>query len=241
NAIKFTERGGVAVQIDSADRRVIRFQVADTGPGIPPEQLESVFGAFNRINRPGKLVEGTGLGLNIAKKLAHQMGGDILLTSTLGEGATFTLELPFQYPEQQAVTAFQTNEKPAIDTSKAGRLLVVEDNLMNQIVLRKTLQGAWPNLEVTIATTGKEAIECLHSTAYDLVFMDIQLPDMDGFAITRYLRTQRSASRANIPVLAMTAQTQVTEDERFQEVDMTDYILKPFNRDQLFEKMSAFL
>lgn len=247
NAIKFTERGNVKLVINNKglkDGKIYYdFAIHDTGPGIPAEKQEEIFQAFNRINTPGKVIEGTGLGLSIAKQLVTQMGGTLSLQSTLGKGSVFSFTLPFTAESESTITdsspkkTKQTKHKAIIPK----KILVVEDHKMNQIVINKTLLNEYPDINIVIANNGEEALNYLKDQVFELILMDIQLPGIDGFETTRIIRQDLSGQHVNTPILAMTAQAQITEDERYREAGLNDYILKPFNPEELFYKMTQHL
>jgi signal transduction histidine kinase/DNA-binding response OmpR family regulator len=245
NAVKFTEHGQVDLLVSWKEQSPglihLQFAIQDTGPGIPADQQDSIFQAFNRIHISGRRQEGTGLGLSIAKQLVERMDGHIHLTSEIGKGSKFMVYLPLEL-ETELPTIAPSSVSPLVKNNKIPRrILIVEDHPMNQIVLRNTLEKEWSELDITIAHNGAEARQELANSNFDLILMDIQLPDEDGFSITRYLRTDLSHQHANTPVLAMTAQTQIAEDERYLEVGMNDYILKPFNPEELFEKIAQYV
>lgn len=247
NAVKFTETGQVELRINwtaqsPAGTVNVQFTIQDTGPGIPKDQQASIFQAFNRIHTPGKpQQEGTGLGLTIARQLVKHMRGYLHLESEVGKGSKFMVQLPLELEVEQATLA--PSAVPALTKNNKipRRILIVEDHPMNQIVLRKTLEKEWPGLDITIAHNGAQARQALENSLFDLILMDVQLPDEDGFSITRYLRTVLSQQHATTPVLAMTAQTQIAEDERYLEAGMNDYVLKPFNPQELFEKIAQYV
>ncbi|MEL6832562.1 MAG: response regulator [Bacteroidota bacterium] len=241
NAIKFTNEGKVELAIlcgNEKGRDTLELRITDTGPGIPAEKQADIFLAFSRLKHTMSTDEGTGLGLSIAQELVRRMGGQIRLESELGKGATFTVVLPLRVaettdaPAQQIPIPQETNDCPA------ERILLVEDHAMNQIVLEKTLEKRWPDLTVRIASTGAEARKWWQQEEFDLILMDIQLPDDDGFSLTQELRASKEGYNIQTPILAMTAQTQITADERYLKAGMDDYILKPFNPEDLFRKIT---
>lgn len=245
NAVKFTEQGQVEILVSWTEQSPgfihLQFAIKDTGPGIAADQQDSIFQAFNRIHTSGRQQEGTGLGLSIAKQLVERMNGHIHLSSEVGKGSEFIIHLPLQL-ETEPLTVSPSFVPPVVTNNKIPRrILIVEDHPMNQIVLRKTLEKEWSGLDITIAHNGAQARQELENSLFDLILMDVQLPDEDGFSITRYLRTVLSHQHATTPVLAMTAQTQIAEDERYLEVGMNDYILKPFNPEELFEKIAQYV
>lgn len=247
NAVKFTEQGQVHLGVSWIERQagevLLQFTIQDTGPGIHEDKQAVIFQAFNRIHTPGKQEEGTGLGLTIAKQLAERMNGQIKLKSEEGKGSTFTVTLPLTLEAAGAQVPESTVQRSLhiLDKRSPESVLIVEDHPMNQIVLRKTLEQEWPTMTITIANNGAEARQLLTDQQFDLIFMDIQLPDEDGFSLTHYLRTDLKHLHATTPVLAMTAQTQIAEDERYLEAGMDDYLLKPFNPNDLFEKITQHI
>lgn len=243
NAVKFTDKGHVAVSVrcvGSSDEARLAFTIADTGAGIPPERQADIFQPFNRVSHAGKSIEGTGLGLAIAKQLVERMGGSLTLHSAVGQGSTFSFILPTRWVTPDAVPDAAV---PVSTPTKAAprSVLIVEDHRMNQIVLTKTLQKQWPSLHIALAEDGAGALELLaRGEVFDVIFMDIQLPDMDGYTVTQHIRCGFEGRYADTPVLAMTAQIQVAEDKRFQAVKMTDYVLKPFLPEELFTKITQY-
>ena len=120
-------------------------------------------------------------------------------------------------------------------------LLLVEDHKMNQLVARKTLERKWENIQLTIAENGQEAVDLLRSRNFDLVLMDIQMPVMDGYEATKCIREEFPPHKANMPILAMTAHAHISKDEKFKEYGMDDYVLKPFEPEDLFRKIAKYI
>lgn len=243
NAIKFTDRGYVKVRVEKINEvetgTHLRFIVEDTGIGIPEAELETVFESFSRIRQKDRIFEGTGLGLSIAKSLVEQQGGKIWATSTPGRGSQFYFELIFEMAGQPDYA--HQEPRVAIDPNLDFRLLLVEDHKLNQVVARKTLERQWKNIHITIAENGKEAIEILENQLFDIILMDVQMPVMDGYEATRHIREHMPASVATLPIIAMTAHAHLSKDEKFREYGMDDYVLKPFQPEQLFTKIAAYL
>lgn len=245
NAIKFTDHGHVKVYVEQmymvgADSLQIKFLVEDTGIGIPADKVDAIFESFTRVRSKDRIFEGTGLGLSIAKNLVEQQGGKIGATSVLKEGSKFFFDLIFEVGEE----IDETIKPPAevtIDKNTPLRLLLVEDHKMNQIVARKTLEKQWSNIEITIANNGKEAIEKLTEKSFDIVLMDIQMPIMDGYEATAHIRTKMPPAIAQMPILAMTAHAHISKDEKFKQYGMDDFVLKPFEPQQLFEKIAFYV
>ncbi len=246
NAVKFTDAGFVRVRVrlltETKDWVRLRFEVQDSGIGIPEDKLGAVFDTFTRIRQKERLYEGTGLGLSIAKNLVAQQGGEIGATSVLREGSTFFFELPFQKGEaSQTVVSPAVEENLEVDQDRPIRLLLVEDHKMNQMVARKTLERKWNDIQVTIADNGKIATEILEKELFDIILMDIQMPIMDGYETTEYIRTHMPPAVAAIPILAMTAHAHISKDQKFRQYGMDDFVLKPFEPKQLFQKIVKYV
>lgn len=246
NAVKFTDAGFVKVRVrnigETENRISLRMEVEDSGIGIPEDKVDQVFGTFTRIRTKDRLFEGTGLGLSIAKNLVLQQDGKIGATSVLGQGSTFFFELTFEKGDlsQMAKTA-KVEEKIEVDQERPIKLLLVEDHKMNQLVARKTLERQWEDIQVTIADNGKIATEILAKETFDIILMDIQMPIMDGYETTTYIRNEMPEAVAKIPILAMTAHAHISKDQKFREYGMDDFVLKPFEPEQLFQKIVKYV
>lgn len=242
NAVKFTDRGSVRVHLQikaSTDQRLkLRFNVVDTGIGIPADQLDAIFDTFTRVRTKDRIFEGTGLGLSIVKNLVELQGGSVGVDSVLGEGSTFWFEMEFELAESQE-TSGPVISSPSAPADRPLRILLAEDHKMNQLVARKTLERQYPNLHLDIADHGEMAVEFLQQYSYDLVLMDIQMPVMDGFETTRYIRAN-VAGPEQLPVLAMTAHANIEKDEQFHTSGFNGFVLKPFEQKQLFAMIDQF-
>ena len=248
NAVKFTDSGAVRIYIKNVienDQAVnLHFDVEDTGVGIPADKLDAIFDTFTRIRNKDRLYEGTGLGLSIAKNLVEQQGGKIGVTSVFGEGSTFFFDLAFEKGDTLEVIEVIEEEEENLELKNDGaiRLLLVEDHKMNQLVAKKTLTKKWEKIHITIANNGKEAVEILEKNTdpYDIILMDIQMPIMDGYETTDHIRNKMTAELAAMPILAMTAHAHISKDEKFKEYGMDDFVLKPFEPEQLFNKIAKY-
>ena len=247
NAAKFTDKGHVKLEarvLEETDKDILlKFWIQDTGIGMDPDKLEHIFKTFARIQRKDRIYEGTGLGLPITKNLIELQGGKIGVDSEPNVGSTFFFELRFEKGEvAEKIDKPDTPKKNwEIDENRSFRLLLVEDHKMNQIVAKKTLIKKWQNLEVVIAENGQVAIEKLQESSFDIILMDIQMPVMDGYEATTYIRNQMPPEISKTPILAMTAHAHISKDANFQQRGMDDYVIKPFDPEQLFRKIEHYL
>jgi PAS domain S-box-containing protein len=236
NAIKFTEKGevtlDVAVKNESAEKMNLEFTIKDTGIGIPKERLAVVFEPFVQadVNTTRKY-GGTGLGLNITQKLVELQGGKMDVESELGKGSTFSfcIEYSKYHDLHEELTSTEQNKAKNLNGMS---ILFVEDNKVNQRVGERTLTK-W-NATVTIADNGATAITLLNNKTYDLILMDLQMPEKDGIETTAFIRTQMQPPLSTIPIIAMTASAYRGEYEKCIEAGMNDYISKPFKPDELY-------
>lgn len=244
NSVKFTEDGEVRMEarlLSETDERVtVQFIVSDTGIGIPPEQLDSIFESFSQVNNDiSRRYGGTGLGLAIVRQLTELQEGSVSVTSDPGKGSVFTVKLPFSRPDPGYVYAQPEIQPETRQLSGPVKLLLVEDNEMNQVLTMKLLRK-W-GYEADLAENGKAALEKFSREQYDLILMDIQMPEMDGYETTRYIRQKMPAGKSGVPIIAMTAHAITGEAEKCIGIGMNDYISKPFSQRILFEKISQLL
>lgn len=232
NAIKFTQHGEINVSagVDFIDSNnvIIRCQVQDTGIGIAKENLDMLFDEFTMVDQThSRKYEGTGLGLAICKRLVQLMQGSIVVDSKQGEGSTFTFTLKLKTAQADDGTAGlfreQIQQLPRANT----RVLLAEDNPANQMVIKSILE--FSKLRVDVVSNGYEAVDAVRNRPYDIVLMDISMPEMDGMSATREIRKLSSAA-SKIPIIALTAHTLSGDKERFIKAGMDDYISKPVNR-----------
>ena len=239
NAIKFTERGWVAVELSlepvADGRSRVRFVVRDTGPGIPEPMRATIFEPFRQVDESVTRTQGgTGLGLAISRRLVEEMGGVLTVTSELGRGSAFafTLELPRAEAAEAAVDEERDGAAPAI---RAGvRVLLAEDNPVNQRVACGLLERQ--GCEVFTVPNGAEAVEWLAGNEADLVLMDLQMPVMGGLEATRVLRERGW----RVPVVALTASAMVEDQRRCLEAGMDAYLAKPIRPEDLGRMLGAF-
>ncbi len=246
NAIKFTDNGYVKIRVtklhDIIDSVQLKFTVDDTGIGIQEDKIEAIFETFTRIRQKDRVFEGTGLGLSICKNLVELQGGKIGAASAYGRGSSFFFDLIFERANGLAEETTNVLDKTeTLPPDAVFRLLLVEDHKMNQLVAKKTLERRWPNISLSIAENGANAIEMLQEDDFDLVLMDIQMPIMDGYEATKYIREELPPGKSDLPILAMTAHAHVAKDEKFKEYGMDDFVLKPFEPEDLFFKISKYV
>lgn len=239
NAIKFTNKGiikiGVQVQEQTADTTVVRFNVTDTGVGIPEESIGYIFDSFSQAGLDTtRRFGGTGLGLTICKQLLQLQGGDISVTSTVGKGSAFEFYLPYGLTNKQAPDAPATTSTQEYNNLLTGKnVLVAEDNEINQKLIEFVLRKAGG--AVTIASNGEEAVQhLLENKTYDLIIMDLQMPKMDGYATTYYIRHQL---RLTTPIIAMTATAMKDEQWQCLHAGMNEYMTKPFEFAELYKRI----
>lgn len=230
NAVKFTERGKIDIEISlqsrSADRALIRFDVRDTGIGIPPEALNSLFKVFSRIRqKQHKLISGTGLGLSICKKLTDMLGGQIGVESIVGQGTDFWFILPFDLSVPKIQNPFKATEGGML-IQPGKRVLVAEDNLINQKIVSFQLKRI--GFEVELADNGEVALEKFRETDFDMVILDIQMPVMDGYQAAKAIRALEKGTSKHVPIIALTANAMKGDRELYLDAGMDGYVSKPF-------------
>ncbi len=235
NAVKFTSNGGVKVSVrllhEDEEHAAIEFAVSDTGIGIPAEKIENIFDNFHQASSStARLFGGTGLGLAIVKQLVEQQGGSIHVNSTVDEGSTFSFILTFKKTKAEAEL---TTEILELDTEiKHIKVLVVEDMALNQLLMKTLLDDF--GFERDIAANGKIAIEKLQNKSYDIILMDLQMPEMNGFEATEYIR---NTLNSKIPIIALTADVTTVDVAKCRAVGMNDYISKPVDERLLYSKI----
>jgi PAS domain S-box-containing protein len=242
NAIKFTPKGAVTVTLQVreriADAISIDFQVADTGIGIAPDRLPHIFDEFTQANYDiGLKYGGTGLGLSISKKLVELHGSHIAVESELGRGTTFSFALRLRAPEvageAAGEAAGETGEQLAL---RGFKVLVADDNEVNVLVISGFLRG-W-GAELDVVTNGRYAVERVEERDYDLVLMDLQMPELDGYAATRHIRSLPDAKYARLPIFAVSASTRMGHQQELDDAGFTEFVGKPVSPDLLLAKIT---
>ncbi len=241
NAIKFTEEGKVFLRAHLVQNKhqqaQIHFEVVDTGIGIPLDKQSYIFETFTQAKTDiARKYGGTGLGLAIAKKLLKLHGAEIQLLSAEGKGTSFLFDITFDLPLQNELPAARVSEENAFLNK---RVLVVDDNEVN-ILIAKRFLNKW-GLVTDFANNAEEAIQKVLNNAYDVIFMDIRMPGVDGFEATRILRELPGEYYKTVPIIALTASTLHDEHTRFMNSGMNGHILKPFNPLEIKALLKKFL
>ena len=242
NAIKFTAQGGVAVRVDAevaADEVLLHCSVADTGIGIPREQQETIFEPF--VQGDGSATRrygGTGLGLAIASDVVQLMGGNIWVESEAGRGSTFHFTARLA---QEPLSPPAPDRRPAPLRGGAGGLhvLLAEDNAVNRKVAVRLLQKRGHT--VVAVEDGRQALRALDGERFDVVLMDVQMPEMDGFEATAAVRARERVEGGHLPIVALTAYAMKGDRERCLEAGMDAYVAKPVNADELFATLERLV
>ena len=240
NAVKFTVEGEVRIEISRLGDHV-RLAVSDTGPGVAPERLERLFDKFVQADSSTtRQYGGTGLGLAICRELCRAMGGDVTATSVVGAGSCFVAELPLaRVGEPMAVRDAAPTATQGFG-ERAPRILVAEDNAVNQLVLR-TLLGQ-SGLDPVIVGNGREAVEAWSAGDWDLILMDVQMPVMDGPTASREIRRREAETgRTTTPIIALTANAMNHQIDSYRAAGMTGFVAKPLSIGALFAAMTTAL
>lgn len=225
NAIKFTEQGSVTIHVENLEQGV-RFEVVDTGIGIAESAIPKLFSEFSQADSStSRKFGGSGLGLSICKKLVEAMGGTIGVNSQLNSGTTFWFELPL-LPASDKTVANKQELVEEVAPDRALKVLVAEDNAANQFLIRAILEKF--GHQVKVVENGLLAYESVQQDDYDLVLMDMQMPEMDGLQSTQNIR-MLGGSIANIPIIALTANTHESDYEAVMAAGMNDFITKPIH------------
>jgi PAS domain S-box-containing protein len=267
NAVKFTEHGSIGFEVELVGNNKnlvqVQWKISDTGIGISPEKCEIIFDEFSQVDASiNREYGGTGLGLAICRTLAHYMGGDITVESQVGQGSVFTLTLSFPLATGndclETVPVCGDNNEEKQEELPALSLLVVEDNPVNQELAKIIFSRM--GCQVKLAGNGLEALECLVHEAFDLVFMDVQMPVLDGLATTRIIRAFENSQpvkpgklspslirqltgtlfNCHLQIVAMTAHALNGDREMCLSAGMNDYITKPFDADQIAQLLQSF-
>jgi len=235
NAVKFTTKGKITVSVhllsEDDEKVTIEFAVSDTGIGIAKDKIEHVFENFQQASsKTSRLYGGTGLGLAISKQLVESQGGTISVKSKVREGSTFSFILPFK--KSNGETELETEVVASNVDVKNIKILVVEDIALNQLLMKTVLDDF--GFERDIASNGRIAVEMLQKKAYDIILMDLQMPVMNGFEATDFIR---KVMKSTVPIIALTADVTTVDLVKCKSVGMNDYVSKPIDEKLLFAKI----
>ena len=243
NAIKFTSRGSVELRIQKVkdSNATLLFRIIDTGIGIPAHELDRLFKNFHQLDAStSRKYGGSGLGLSISKSLVDMQGGHIEVVSELNKGSTFSFTLPYSLVNDQEIQHLKKAKHPENSNLNGIRILIAEDNAYNGIVIHDTLEHLIDEVDITLVTNGKEALEELNQKEFDIILMDAQMPIMDGIEATEHIKTQISNPISKIPIIALTASVFHADIQKCMQAGMVDYIPKPFKRDQLLSTLLKY-
>lgn len=246
NAIKFTEKGSVKFSVELLEENennlLLKFSVSDTGIGIPGDKIRYLFKPFSQADSSTtRKYGGTGLGLVICKQLAELMGGDVGVESTPGEGSTFWFTT-----ELKKNTDDRKEEKPDTGSSDKKKIaspslniLIAEDNNVNQVVIRRMLEKTGASLH--FVNNGTDALETAGNSDFDLIFMDIQMPELNGLEVTRQIRESEEESGRHTPIIALTASSIGNDEKKCLESGMDDFLTKPIDKEKLMKVLQKWI
>ena len=241
NAIKFTHEGSVALMVeqqeDSNGNNLLCWHVQDSGIGMSPELQAVLFEAFTQADSStSRVYGGSGLGMTISHRLTTAMGGELNVSSELGKGSEFTFTVPVTVAttEQRAHYQNLTSSTPEVELPGPANILVVEDNLINQEVIKEQLTGL--GMKITLANNGQEAVDEVREKTFDIVLMDVQMPVMDGYTATREIRQLGIA----VPIIALTAAAMFEDKQKALASGMNDHLSKPFKEAEILAMISKW-
>ena len=241
NALKFTEVGGVKLIVDvlhvDKDKVNLKFNIIDTGIGIAKEKQEAIFERFQQAEaETSRRFGGTGLGLSIVKQLVELQGGSLSLESKPGKGSEFIIQMEYKLPDEEKMLsdALAAAEMNTVSLNEV-KVLIAEDNPMNQQLIKHLMKN-WI-IDHTIVNNGAEAVEALKNENFNIVLMDIQMPEMDGYTATTVIRKEL---KLQIPIIAMTAHAMMGEKEKCLQLGMNDYISKPLKETILYNIIAQY-
>ena len=240
NAIKFTQQGHVMLRVKQSDQSLM-FEVEDTGIGISEDQQAKVFERFSQATVQTQAVYGgNGLGLAISKRLVELMGGEIGVKSQLGHVSVFWFTVPL-VPAQAKVPEHVQHPRFANQQQHAWRFLIVDDVAMNRLLLRQILKLEYPQSLITEAEDGLAALQAINNEGFDLVFMDMVMPQMDGIEASKSIRSTVDRQGQRLPILGLSANVNSSDRERFIDAGADDFLLKPYDRQTLVEVTERLL
>jgi len=242
NAIKFTNKGSVDIEITcnkKDDRAKIDFTIKDTGIGISEEKMSTIFESFTKKSFMDKReFGGLGLGLYIVKSYVDFQKGSVSLKNNTKQGTICELSLSFEIDEDQVTSNEELKSTDYKVQMETGNILYVEDNKMNQTVLKLLFKKNWDKANLTIVNHGKEALEILKEKTFDMILMDLQMPEMDGFETTSIIRSGQANCSPEIPIIVLTADNTSNTRKKIFELGANDLVTKPVNGPLLFSKIN---
>ncbi len=247
NAVKFTKQGKITLLIsiksEDLENITLKFSLTDTGIGIAKEKLAYIFNSFEQASQEtSRSFGGSGLGLAIVKQLVESQGGTISVKSKISSGSTFAFTLPFGKANSTLKLQNKNgqghikNKRQIVDKTKKINVLIVEDMPLNQLLIKIIIKDF--GFDFDIAGNGKIALDLMKKNEYDLILMDLQMPEMGGFETTKYIREKL---KSDVPIIALTADVTTIDNQKCLEAGMNDYISKPINEELLFEKINEAL
>ncbi|TCC92331.1 response regulator [Pedobacter frigiditerrae] len=244
NAIKFTDKGSVTLKADidlNGKKGLLTVQIVDTGIGIGAEDIDMIFDEFAQVYYSSTKIKqkGTGLGLAICKRIVEFQGGQIGVTSELGKGSIFSFEIPYDICTTSNAVKNKNVTIIAVDGLEGKRILLADDNKMN-ILLAQTVIKKYKMI-TDVAYDGVEAFELFKKNDYELLLTDIQMPEMGGIELTKLIRSYPDPSKANLPILGVTANVLEEDRKKYIESGIDDLVLKPFSEKELIDKMAEYL
>ncbi|WP_051617029.1 response regulator [Desulfonatronovibrio hydrogenovorans] len=241
NAVKFTDQGGVSLEVQMVDRTenhrlMVRFNIRDTGIGIPEHEQDRIFSSFFQVEGSlSRRHQGVGLGLAIVQRLVDLMQGDISLESEPGKGTLIRVMIPVRPAMSCLPEQIQAKNDPVLDPG--SRILVAEDDPVNRFMIRTLLEKA--GHAVQVVENGFQALKAMEEGDFDLILMDVNMPEMDGLEATRIIRESSfPGNKKNVPIIALTAHAMVGDRERFLQAGMDDYLSKPLKMEDLIRTLA---
>lgn len=247
NAVKFTESGSISIHVrresENASGVLLHFEVRDTGIGVPADKRKVIFESFRQVDgSTTRKYGGTGLGLTICSRLVALMDGAIWVESELGKGSQFQFTARFGLASKTAqdlasMARAISSGSPAFEPPRTLKVLLAEDNIINQRLATRLLEKR--GHQVSVTATGREGLSLLEGTPFDVVLMDVQMPDMDGLQATALIREREARQGIHTPIIALTAHTMQGDRERCLNAGMDDFITKPVNAEELIAAVEA--
>jgi PAS domain S-box-containing protein len=244
NAIKFTTEGNISLKVSKRKQKIdavsLRIAVIDTGIGIPKSKQKEIFELFTQVHsHHDRRFGGSGLGLAICTKLLNFQGSELKVKSTMGKGSTFYFDLNFSIPdENQQIKQDKRSDKSETQKLRGVKVLLVEDNLVNRQVMKRFFD-AWES-EYQMADSGEKALDLLNDYQPDVILMDIQMPDMDGYETSRKIREKGDSFSKKVPIIALTASSMMDTRDKLQDAGIDSIIEKPFSPEKLYRCLSDY-